>query len=80
MTLEEQIIEVIGKNHKRPFALTEVKHYHEVHAIYSYKSQVFCLKNGDDIPFVELTVAEQKTIHDFIKADKYKLTSKSFQG
>ena len=60
--MKEKIILGLGENHKNPIEFLDVKYHTEVYGLYTYKGDVFCLKDGKDIPFDELIIGEQKKI------------------
>lgn len=68
--MKGELLQLIGDNQTDTLALNN-KNYEEVYGIYTYKGDIFCLKNGYDIPFDGLTKGEQKTIYKAIKAKEY---------
>lgn len=70
--MKEDIIGKLGKNHKKTIGFNNIP-YTEVYAIYTYRGNVYCLKEGIDIPFDDLTEEEQKKIINLVKNGNYKV-------
>jgi len=77
--MKDQIIELLGKNHKIPIEFNYVKNYSEdVYGLYTYKGGVYVFKDGMDLDFDDLTPKEQKKVFDTVLSKEWKL-NKSLQ-
>jgi hypothetical protein len=75
--MKEKIILELGENHLDPIEFDNVP-YNDVYGLYTYKNDVFCLKDGMDMSFDELTINEQKNIVSMFESKKWKI-NKSLQ-
>lgn len=77
MTTKEEIISILGDDHTTPavFNTTTL----ETSAIYTYENDVFCLKNGWDFPFDDLSPKAQIDILTELKAKAF-VFDNTFQG
>jgi hypothetical protein len=58
----EEIIKILGPNNTNPIQFLENKKFPEISGIYTYKGNVYVLKDGGDYNFNLLTEKEQKEI------------------
>lgn len=70
---KNEILEILGKNHKTPIEFLSVKTCTEVYGLYTFKSDVYVFKDGMDLPFDELTPKEQKKVLDMVLSKNWKL-------
>lgn len=71
--MKEQIIELLGKNHTNTIQFLSVKNYYEVYGLYTYRNDVFVLKEGMDLSFDELTEKEQKKVFNMVVTKDWKI-------
>jgi len=67
----QEILDKLGANHTDTIAFTEVKEYNKVYALYTFKNEVYVLKEGMDISFEEITEQEQKEVLNLFNAGSY---------
>jgi hypothetical protein len=72
--MKNQIIKIIGDNHTESLELL-LANDNEPYGLYTFKGDVFVLKNGFDIPYDELTLPEQKKVFNQIKSNNFKLNN-----
>jgi len=73
--MKEQIIGILGKNHKTPIEFNLVRNYDEVYGLYTYKGGVYVFKESMDIDFDELESKEQKEVLGLVLSKKWKLNN-----
>ena len=76
--IKEEILTILGKNHKTPIAFSGIADngnikYEDVYGLYTYKNGVYCFKGGWDVDFDELTDKEKLKVLNMVKDKKYKL-------
>jgi hypothetical protein len=76
--MKEEILNILGKNHTNTIEFISVNNYSEVYGLYTYKGDVYTLKEGQDIPFDELTEKEQTKITSMVLSKQWKI-NKSLQ-
>lgn len=64
--MKEQIIEVLGSNHKHTIQFNSAKSHSEVYGLYTYKG---VLKSHWDIDFDDLDPKEQKKVLVLLSRD-----------
>lgn len=69
--MKEQIIEILGKNHKIPIAFKDVHDYNEVYGLYTYRNEVYIFKGGFDGCFEDLPEKEQKKVVDMVISKRW---------
>lgn len=74
----DEIIAILGRNHTTPAVFNNYQKL-EAHAIYTYRGEIFCLKDGLDFPFEDLTQKRQSDILNELKAKEFRFDN-SFQG
>lgn len=68
--MKEKIIELLGKNHKDPIDFQTS--YDQVYGLYTFKGDVYVLKQGMDLDFEEdLTEKEQKKVLELVLSKKW---------
>lgn len=75
--MKEQIIEVLGQNHKS-IQFNAVNSHSEVYGLYTYKGGVYVFKEGQDIDFDDLDTKEQKKVLALVLSKDWKV-NKSLQ-
>jgi hypothetical protein len=75
MTIQQQIIEILGLNATDLAVFNENL---EVDAIYTWKGDIYCLHRGLDFPFEDLTQRGQKDLLQAVKTKNY-VVDKTFQ-
>lgn len=73
--MKQEIINILGTNNTTPAVFDQDL---EVSAIYTYKGDVFCLNDGRDFEFNEVSTKGQADILGAIKSKRFKF-DKSFQ-
>lgn len=68
--MKQEILNLIGNNQTKTLSLNNTT-IEEVHGVYTYRGDVFCLKDGEDISFDDLTENEKNKIYKAIKAKEY---------
>ena len=76
--IKEQIIEVLGQNHKHPIQFNAVNSHSEVYGLYTYKGGIYVFKEGQDIDFDDLDTKEQKKVLALVLSKDWKV-NKSLQ-
>lgn len=77
MTIKERILQILGSNKTIPAVFIEKL---SIGAVYTYKNDVFCLVNGEDIEFDEVkNIREQEKILDAIENKRF-VFDRSYQG
>ena len=76
--MKEEIITILGRNKTTPAVFNNWQKL-KTSAIYTYRGNVYCLKDGMDFPLDELSEKEQLKILNELKAKAFKF-DKSFQG
>lgn len=75
--MKEQIIEVLGQNHKS-IQFNVVKSNSEVYGLYTYRGGVYVFKEGQNIDFDDLDTKEQKKVLALVLSKDWKV-NKSLQ-
>lgn len=76
--MKKEILDTLGKNHKTPIEFYAVENYCDVYGLYTFNNDVYVFKNGEDIPFDNLTPKEQKTTIELFQTKNWKV-NKSLQ-
>lgn len=69
--LKQEILKKLGKDHTTPCVFD--KDWNFVEAIYTYKNDVYCLFNGEDFPFDDLSNNQKIRIVREIVENRYVL-------
>lgn len=75
--MKKEILTILGKNHTTPAVFD--KETSEASALYTYKGDVFCLKDGWDFPFDDITETGKSNILSILKAKTFRFDN-TFQG
>jgi len=75
--IKEQILKILGENHTTPCVFNN--EYQEVRAIYTYKNNVYCLNQGRDFEFDEVSLKGQQKILQAIEKTEFR-KDKTFQA
>lgn len=73
MSQKEKILEKLGKDHTDPIGFLGDIPYEKVYGLYTYENDVFCFREGSDIPFDELTQEEQTEVMVLFDSGKYEI-------
>ncbi len=65
------IIDKLGSNHTETISFTSVNENNKVYALYTYRGDVFVLKEGMDIPFEDIDYDEKKDVINYIESGTY---------
>lgn len=77
MTIKEKILQILGKNKTIPAVFIDKL---SIGAVYTYRNNVFCLVNGQDIEFDDIeSIKEQEKILDALENKRF-VFNKSYQG
>jgi hypothetical protein len=71
--MKQDILKVFSGKATKQFINS--KGYDTVYGYYVWKGEVFCLKEGMDIPFDELTEKEQEFVHKEVLAGNTKINN-----
>lgn len=71
--MKNRIIEILGKNHTTPVEF--LLFCHEIRGIYTYKNDIYVLKNGEDVSFSEFELEEQSFMTNQILNGNYKINA-----
>ena len=70
---KEDILEKLAINHTSPIAFLDVHSHDKVYGLYTFKNDVYCFKEGMDVPFDELTKEEQKEVLELFSKGNYEI-------
>lgn len=75
--MKQQILNILGNNHKDTIELLSATS-NEPYGLYTFKGDVYILKDGEDLAFDDLTPTEQKKVTNQVTSKNYKV-NKSLQ-
>ncbi len=71
--MKEDIILILGKNHKHPIQFVEVHKHSELYGLYTYKGGVHVIREGMDINFDTLSPNEQEKVVKLVESKKWRV-------
>jgi hypothetical protein len=68
--MKEQIIAVLGKNHKGPIAFDPINGFY---GLYTYRGSVYVFKNGEESDYDDLDESDKKELLKAVLSKKWKV-------
>lgn len=70
---EDNVIQVLGKNHKNTIQFDDALRHDEPYGLYTYRGNVHIIKAGEEWNFADLTDSEKKILTTRFNSKKWKI-------